>query len=61
MNKPIRLSEHAKLQSAERGVFENEIIETIRFGTKEPAKKNRLMAKQNFQYNDYWFKTFYAI
>lgn len=59
--KPIRLSNHALLQCKERGVISDEVIEAIRNGTHEPAKKNRIQAKQNFQYNDLWLDTFYAI
>lgn len=61
MDKVIRLSEHAKIQCKERGVNVDEIIETIRSGTKEPAKKNRFICRQNFQYNDYWNDSFYPI
>lgn len=59
--KPIRLSNHAIIQCKERGVIIEEVIETIRNGTREPAKKNRYQSKQNFQYNDYWNDTFYPI
>jgi hypothetical protein len=61
MDKPIRLSNHAKIQCIERGVTFVEVIETIISGTREPAKKNRILAKQNFQYNDYWYDSFYPI
>lgn len=59
--KPIRLSHHALIQCKERGVSVDEVIETIRNGAWEPAKKNRIQGKQNFQYNDLWLDTFYAI
>jgi len=60
-DKPIRLSNHALLQCKERGVSIDEVIETIRNGQREPAKNNRFQSKQNFQYNDYWFDSYYAI
>jgi hypothetical protein len=59
--KPIRLSIHALTQCKERGVSTDEIIEAIRNGTREQAKKNRILCKHNFQYNDFWFDSFYAI
>ncbi|MCX6153087.1 MAG: DUF4258 domain-containing protein [Candidatus Kapabacteria bacterium] len=59
--KPIRLSKHALIQCQERGVSTDEVIETIRNGTREPAKENRFQSKQNFQYNDFWFDSFYPI
>jgi hypothetical protein len=61
MEKPIILSNHALLQCKERGVEINEVKETIRNGVWEPAKKNRFSCKQNFQYNDYLYDSFYAI
>lgn len=60
-DKPIRLSNHALIQCKERGVSTDEVIETIRNGTRESAKKNRFQCKQNFQYNDFWFDSFYPI
>jgi hypothetical protein len=59
--KPIRLSNHALIQCKERGVSIDEVIETIRNGIPEPAKKNRIQCRQNFQYNDFWFDSFYPI
>jgi hypothetical protein len=59
--KPIRLSNHALIQCKERGVSIDEVIGTIRNGIPEPAKKNRFQCKQNFQYNDFWFDSFYPI
>ena len=61
MEKPIRLSNHAKIQCKERGVKEEEVFETIINGFREPAKKNRILCKQNFQYNDFWYDSFYHI
>lgn len=43
--KPIRLSNHAIIQCRERGVSIDEVIETIRNGTREHAKKNRYQSK----------------
>ncbi len=60
-DKPIRLSNHALIQCKERGVSTDEVIETIRNGPYEPAKNNRFQCKQNFQYNDFWFDSFYPI
>ncbi len=60
-DKPIRLSNHALIQCKERGVSIDEVVETIRNGTPEPAKKNRFQCKQNFQFNDFWFDSFYPI
>lgn len=61
MDKSIRLSNHALIQCKERGVSVDEVIDTINNNTREAAKKNRFQCKQNFQYNDYWNDSFYAI
>jgi hypothetical protein len=61
MDKPIRFSNHSIEQCLERGVTEEEVIDAIRNGAKEFAKKGRYVSKQNFQYNDYWNDSFYPI
>lgn len=61
ITKPIRISNHAQIQCNERGVSIDEVEESILNGSIEPAKKNRFQSKLNFQYNDYWFDTFYHI
>lgn len=61
MEKPIRLSQHAQIQCKERGVKVEEVIETIRNGIREIVKNNRFRCKQNFQYNDYWYDSFYNL
>ena len=45
MEKPIIFSKHALIQCKERGVKEDKVIETIRTGMKEPAKKERTLAQ----------------
>lgn len=59
--KKVRLSLHALEQCKERGVSEDEVIHTILHADWEPAKKNRFQSKWNFQYNDYWYDSYYPI
>ena len=59
--KPIRLTKHAREQCLERGVAENEVIEAIRNGTREPAKLGRELCRFNFGFAKKWQGTFYAI
>ncbi|MGL5874248.1 MAG: DUF4258 domain-containing protein [Xenococcaceae cyanobacterium] len=59
--KPIRLTRHAREQCFERGTNEAEVIESIRRGTRKPAKANRYRYQTNFQYNATWQGKFYSI
>lgn len=57
----IRLSQHALLQCKERGANEEEVIEAIRQGIREPAKKERILCKYNFRFDADWQGKRYAI
>ena len=59
--KPIKFSQHAREQMVERGVSEDEVIETIRTGERVPAKRGRQGYRKNFQYNRLWGGRIYAI
>ena len=59
--KPIRLTSHAKEQCAERGATESEIKEAIARGLREPAKRGRIICRQNFEYRAKWQGEYYAI
>jgi hypothetical protein len=59
--KPIRLTKHAREQCAERGAMENEVIEAIRKGAREPAKHGREFCRFNFTFGKKWQGKFYAI
>lgn len=50
----IRLSSHAKLQCKERGASEEEVIEAVLHGVREPAKKERYICKYNFRFDACW-------
>jgi len=58
---PIRLSFHAKLQCKERGASEAEVIEAIRRGVREPAKKDRWAYRLNFGFDSDWQGKRYAV
>lgn len=59
--KPIRFSQHAREQIAERGAKEDEVIQTIYGGEEVPAKRGRKGFRKNFQYNQPWGGRTYAI
>ncbi len=61
MVKPIRLTKHAREQSAERGAAEFEVVEAIHNGTREPAKNGREFCRYNFPFNKKWQDKFYAV
>ena len=61
MDKPIIFSKHSKLQMAERGASETEVIKAIKIGEEVPAKLGRKAFRKNFQYNNHWNDKFYRI
>ena len=61
MSKPIRLSEHAKLQCEIRGTNEDEVKEAIQCGGREAAKLNRILCRLNFEFESEWEGKHYAV
>ena len=59
--KPIRLTEHARLQCAERGANEREVIQAVREGVHEPAKLGRRLCRFNFAFSRRWQDNWYAV
>jgi Domain of unknown function (DUF4258) len=59
--KPIRFSRHAEEQALERGATAAEVIETIRKGSREPAKHGREFCRYNFAFGRKWQGKAYAI
>ncbi len=59
--KRIRLTTHAQLQCSERGATEEEVVQAIREGTREPAKKGRFLCRYNFPFNRMWQRTSYPV
>lgn len=59
--KSIRLSEHAREQSIERGATEDEVKEAIRKGSREPAARGREMCRYNFVFDRRWQRKYYPI
>jgi len=49
--KPIRFSDHAKLQMYLRGASEKEVTEAIKVGTWESAKLGKFQTKYKFDFN----------
>ena len=60
MDKPIRLSAHAKLQLRPRGTNEAEVTETIQTQPWQPAEQGRLECRRDFPYNAEWNGKHYA-
>ena len=58
--KPIRLSGHARQQLGFRGASEQDIIESIRTSTWEPAELKRLECRKNFAFNAEWNGKYYS-
>jgi hypothetical protein len=60
VDKPIRLSAHAKLQLRFRGTNEGEVTEAIRTQPWQPAELGRLECRKDFPYNADWNGKHYA-
>jgi Domain of unknown function (DUF4258) len=59
--KPIRVTEHAREQCAERGAVESEVVEAIRKGTRDSAKHGREFCRFNLSFAKRWQGRIYAI
>jgi hypothetical protein len=59
--KTIRLTKHASEQCRERGASETEVMEAIRTGEWEHAKKGRYLARLNLQFGSIWAGNVYPI
>ena len=58
--KSIRLSGHARQQLRFRGASEQDVIESIRTSTWEPAELGRLECRKNFAFNAEWNGKYYS-
>lgn len=54
VDKPIRLSGHARQQLGFRGATEQEIVEAIRGETWQPAERGRVQCSKNFAFDKLW-------
>lgn len=52
MQKPIRLTRHARLRAIQRSATETEIRETIRTSQWQPAHGSRWCAQKKFTFNN---------
>ncbi len=59
--KPIRLTQHARQQCLDRGASEAEVVQAIRQGTRQPAKRGREQCRYNFAFGQNWQGRPYAI
>ena len=54
VQKSIQISGHARLQMAERGVKESEVVAAIRQGDAEQARAGRTMYRKTFAFRGVW-------
>ena len=59
--KPIQISQHARLQMIERGVEESEVITAVRQGDPEPARMGRTMYRKTFEFGRQWRDRVYRL
>jgi len=60
IEKPIRLSAHARQQLVFRGATEQEVVETIHTAPWQPAQRGRLECRQDFDFHAEWNGRYYA-
>lgn len=61
MEKIIKFTNHALIRISKRGASQEEVIDAINFGNREPAKDNKIMCRLNLPYNQIWIDTIYPI
>lgn len=61
IEKPIKFSQHALDNMADRGASREEVELAIRTGECFPAKKGRLSFRKNFSYNAMWKGKYYQV
>lgn len=61
LDKPIRLSGHARGQLAFRGGTEQEVIETIQTEPWQAAERGRLECRKDFTFDAAWNRRCYTI
>ncbi len=59
--KPIRLTKNARQQCLDRGASEEEVVQAVEQGTREPAKRGRELCRYNFAFGGTWQGHSYAI
>ncbi|MBI4823475.1 MAG: DUF4258 domain-containing protein [Nitrospirae bacterium] len=59
--KPIKFSQHALDNMADRGASKEEVELAIKGGECFPAKKGRLSFRKNFSYNAIWKGKYYQV
>ncbi|MGI8554565.1 MAG: DUF2283 domain-containing protein [Dehalococcoidia bacterium] len=59
--KPIVFTVNARVQMAERGAVEDDVIAAIRAGEPVPARQSRQGYRRNFQYERPWAARWYAV
>ena len=52
--KPIRFTQHAREQCVERGANEEEVTQAILNGSREIAKRDRILCRYNFSFGQSW-------
>ena len=60
MNKPIRLSGHARDRLAQRGISEHEVMEAIQTSVWSETELGRLECRKDYSYGRDWNGTTYA-
>ena len=61
LDKPVVFTKHALEKMADRGVSEEQVIEAIRIGLREPAQRGLRQYRLNLEFQKMWDGKFYGI
>jgi len=59
--KRVFFSAHARAKMSDRGASEEEVVEAIKEGSFEPARKARLLFRKNFSFGKSWRGKRYSV
>ncbi len=61
MAKPVVFTTHALLRMKERGTTEQDVLEAIRMGEREPAREGRVLHRLNVEFALEWDGKYYGV
>lgn len=59
--KPIVFTTHARKRPVERGAHEEDVIEAIRIGEREPAQRGLVLYRLNLEFHREWDGRYYRM
>ena len=60
IDKPIVITDHARVRMKERGALEENVLAAVRFGEREPARDGRILCRLTLEFNQEWDGKYYG-